>query len=203
MPNSILLTSFSAEKIGLYQSHLVPEIIWPKNWWNFSAKSVKHFSPWFLILLPPPPFFLLFLDLYNPLFFQNLRSHWVHFFIMHWSPLPQSQWCMTTTPGLQQEVTFMCLVLTYVIYPNSIVLYENKPFMTFIINIFQWDMSKNHFLPFPVWKKKFFSPPPTPLIKKSNPWNFLKNTTPPPTSIKWPLPEQGGVLLITEKSVYS
>ncbi len=82
---------FSAEKIGLSLSHLVPEVIWPKVGLKFHTNlSFDHFEafvPIFFLLdfrsnWPP---FLQFLDLFDPSFLQNLRSCWVHFFIACWT----------------------------------------------------------------------------------------------------------------------
>ncbi len=88
----------SAEKT-LSLSHLVPEIIWAKigpifhknlSFDHFETFSILYqFSPWFSILLTP--FFTVFRSFW-PLILQNLRSHWVHFFITCWTPLPKICW---------------------------------------------------------------------------------------------------------------
>ncbi len=91
MPNFfLLLNPFSAEKIqfGLSLSHLVPKIICCKvgkifqqnlSFDNFKALCTNFFLDFRTC---QPPFFLLFLDLFYPLFFQNLMSCSVHFFII-------------------------------------------------------------------------------------------------------------------------
>ncbi len=90
---------FSAEKISLSLSHLVPEILWPKvglifhqnvlvN--RFDAFCINFQSNW-------PPFSLL-LDLFDLSFSQNLRSDWVQFLFACWVWLPNIWW--STPPPL-------------------------------------------------------------------------------------------------------
>ncbi len=70
---------FSAVKIGLSVSQLVPEIIWPKVDQMFEQNllfdNFKAFcTTFFLNFRSCWPLLLLFLNLFNPLFFQNLLS---------------------------------------------------------------------------------------------------------------------------------
>ncbi len=89
-----LLTPTFCRKFGLSLSHLVPEILGPLSWSNFSPQmyyltvfkhSVSIYS--FIIDL-----FSLILDLFDPSFLQNQRSDWVQFLITCWIRLPKTWW---------------------------------------------------------------------------------------------------------------
>ncbi len=72
-------------KIGLYLSHLVPEIIWPEIGQiflqNTSFDQFQHFVPICSLIFDFVHPILIFLRSFWLLFFlQNLRSCWVHFF---------------------------------------------------------------------------------------------------------------------------
>ncbi len=99
MPNSILLNPsfcrknqfvpirFSSRNNLSYFSQ--KSVIWP--FWNILCQFFLDFrSHW-------PPF-LQFLDLFDPLFLQNLRSRWVHFFIVGWAPPLRKNWWSAPPP---------------------------------------------------------------------------------------------------------
>ncbi len=103
MPNSILLTPSFCRKIGLSLSHLVPEIIWHKiciffhKYLSFDTFEAicTHFPLDFRSYWPP---FSLLLDLFDPSFLQNLRSRWVHLFIVSWTSPPKIWWSLPLSP---------------------------------------------------------------------------------------------------------
>ncbi len=113
MPNSILLTPSFCRKIGLCQSHLVPEIIWPKvgliihkNLFYFEV-FCTNFLLDFRSCWPP---FLQFLDLFDPSFLQNLRSCWVHFSSRAWPPYQGS---------ISHFLQVLSAILTHMGYPMN------------------------------------------------------------------------------------
>ncbi len=93
MPNSIPLTpSLCKKKIGLSLSHLVPEIIWPKFGLIFhqicNLTTLGHFVPIFSLIFNLVVLFFIVLRSFDLLFFQNLRSDWVHFSSSRSGPPP-------------------------------------------------------------------------------------------------------------------
>ncbi len=94
----------------------------------------KHFVtifPSFAILLTP---ILWFLDLFDPFFFQNRRSYWVHCFIMRWTPLPEIWW---STPHFTSAAVFtsllrLCIMSAYAIY-HECICYFHSPWSHFKI----------------------------------------------------------------------
>ncbi len=97
----------SAEKIGLSLSHLVPEIIWPKVGLIFHKNLLfDHFAPIFSFIFDLVDPLLQFLNLFDPSFLQNLRSCWVHFFIVCWTPLLKI--CWSATPRTQNSCMLEC-----------------------------------------------------------------------------------------------
>ncbi len=80
----------SAEKISLYLSHLVPEIIRPKVDLFFTKmyylRDCKHFVS---IFNPIDLFFLNFRSFW-PFILQNLRSNWVQYFFRMLNPATEN-----------------------------------------------------------------------------------------------------------------
>ncbi len=98
-----------AQKIGVSLLKLISKIIRPKVVLYFNKISRKchlteiwsilnKISPWSLIQLTP---FSLLLDLFDPPFWQNLRSDWVHFFTACWTPPPYRK--VGEVPPLSKE----------------------------------------------------------------------------------------------------
>ncbi len=97
MPNSILLTPLSAEKICLPLSHSVPEIIWPKVGLNFHKNlSFDHFEAFV-------PIFSLTFDLIDPFFCSSYIFLTPHFYktsdpvgSIFSSPAPRATACLVS-----------------------------------------------------------------------------------------------------------
>ncbi len=87
----------SANKIGFFQSHVVPEIF--SIWYQF--------SPWFSIQLTT---FSLILNLFDSSFSQNLRSDWVQILLQCYTQLPKIWWC---TPLLGNTSMYSTITLYY------------------------------------------------------------------------------------------
>ncbi len=89
-----------AGKISLSLSYLVSEILGPIVGLilhqNVLFNILCQFSPWFVIQLIPLTPYSLILDIFDPLFLQNLRSDlvqhliscWTHLLKIWWSTLP-------------------------------------------------------------------------------------------------------------------
>ncbi len=82
--------------------------IWTKMYYLTIFKQfVSMFS---FICGPNDPPLLLILDLFDPSFWQNLRSDWVQFVIVCWNPIPKIWWSTPPT-GLQYYSKFNLLQL--------------------------------------------------------------------------------------------
>ncbi len=111
---------FSAEKIGLSLSHLVPEILGPKVGVIFHQNVLfnrffKHFIsifPSFSIQLTP---FSINLKVFVPSFLQKFRSDWVHFFCVCCTRVPKIWWS-TPPPGVSHLVDVSHLLVVSVLY---------------------------------------------------------------------------------------